>query len=301
MGSAIGDCAGREAEFIHDPALLNVTDLPAEALYTDDTQMAVCVAEALVSAGHLSVEAFMEVLSKNFVAWYHTQSDPRFARAPGESCLRGCANLAAGIHWEISGINSKGCGSAMRSPPIGLFHFKDMTKCVDFAKESSRPTHNNDIALCAAVGAAMMPALALQEVPVGIWGHEIASLTSGVSEPFVKIVNEAVRLAGARMDPRVAMTDDYLGEAWAGHSAVASALFCCVSHPGDFKQAILTAVNTVGDSDTIGAITGAAMGARLGLGAIPKDWVERVEDSAKLMELADRLYDAHLKAYPAGE
>jgi ADP-ribosylglycohydrolase len=40
-------------------------------------------------------------------------------------------------------------------------------------------------------------------------------------------------------------------------------------HPTDFSAAVLSAVNITGDSDSTGSVTGALMGAMLGLDAIP--------------------------------
>lgn len=292
LGLAIGDALGREVEFETDPALLVVSDLPEDALYTDDTQMAVCVAEALVESKGEGVEKFMAVLSRKFVEWYVLQSEPHFCRAPGNTCMEGCKRLASGMGWEVSGLNSLGCGSAMRSPPVGLFHCDNIPALVEFSKESCRATHNNLTSMCAAVGAAMMPALAMKDVPVGVWAHEIVSMTSGVSAQFCDIVSKAALLSAQRVPPMRVMSRGFLGESWHGHEAVASALFCCMTHPNDYKKAVLTAVNTVGDSDSIGAITGAAMGARLGLAGIPPEWVSRIEDSAALMGLADKLFEA---------
>lgn len=52
---------------------------------------------------------------------------------------------------------------------------------------------------------------------------------------------------------------------------------------------VLTAINTDGDSDSIGAITGSVMGAWLGITAIPQSWRDAVEDSAYLHDPGKRL------------
>lgn len=83
---------------------------------------------------------------------------------------------------------------------------------------------------------------------------------------------------------------DALG--YPAEEAVASAMYCFWCHPDDFVSAVLTAVNTDGDSDTIGTITGSLLGARLGAGAIPARWRENVEDSPYLHQLGARLWNA---------
>lgn len=56
----------------------------------------------------------------------------------------------------------------------------------------------------------------------------------------------------------------------------------------DFEGAVLRAVRLGGDADTIGAMAGAAAGARWGYEAIP--WRHKVEGHDRLVGLADRLF-----------
>lgn len=52
---------------------------------------------------------------------------------------------------------------------------------------------------------------------------------------------------------------------------------------------MITAVNHNGDSDSTGAITGNIVGAYLGIDAIPQNWVNQVELSKELTQLAEDL------------
>ncbi len=55
------------------------------------------------------------------------------------------------------------------------------------------------------------------------------------------------------------------------------------------KEAIVTAVNRGGDTDTIGAITGAVAGARFGTSALPSRWLPPIDETDELESLADQL------------
>ena len=79
---------------------------------------------------------------------------------------------------------------------------------------------------------------------------------------------------------------------WAGHEAVAASLWCFLQAPTDFRKAVLLAVNSPGDSDSLGAITGALVGGHLGISGIPNEWRRRVEDSIGLEQLAHRVCKA---------
>ena len=49
-------------------------------------------------------------------------------------------------------------------------------------------------------------------------------------------------------------TKNVLGEGWIGEEAVASAMYCCWRSPDDYSAAVLTAMNTDGDSDYLHAL-----------------------------------------------
>jgi len=55
------------------------------------------------------------------------------------------------------------------------------------------------------------------------------------------------------------------------------------------ETAIVQAVNSGGDTDTVGAIAGAVAGARFGSTDIPDRWTEEIEEAGRLKRLAQRL------------
>ncbi len=70
---------------------------------------------------------------------------------------------------------------------------------------------------------------------------------------------------------------------------LAGALYACVTCGGDFDTAMITAVTHSGRSTAVGAVTGAVMGASLGASALPDFYLESLEPTAVLTELADDL------------
>jgi ADP-ribosylglycohydrolase len=258
--------------------------------------MTICIAEALIEAGK-EIDPFMAALSRRFVTWLDEQENPALKRAPGNTCLSACRNLKDGVRWDKSGIAaSTGCGSAMRSAPIGLYHDR-IEKIADFAINSSVITHPHDLATCASVGTALLTRLALNDMSPGCWAAELVVVAS-ISTDFTDIIKLAAQQAAEKGHPDYVLSDHCLGEGWTGHDAVASALFCCMTHPNSYKDAVLLAANTIGDSDSIACIAGAWMGARLGTEGIPKEWQDGIENRDRLIDLADRLYAASLAQVP---
>lgn len=70
---------------------------------------------------------------------------------------------------------------------------------------------------------------------------------------------------------------------------LAGALYACITCHGDFDAAMITAVNHSGRSAAVGAVTGAILGAILGEGALPEFYLECLEPTQYLQELADDL------------
>jgi len=55
------------------------------------------------------------------------------------------------------------------------------------------------------------------------------------------------------------------------------------------EEAIVTAVNRGGDTDTIGAVAGAVAGARFGAAELPGRWLSEIDETEELETIADDL------------
>jgi len=101
FGLAIGDALDRPTEFMSLKNIQSkygpegIQDLPEQALYTDDTQMTMAIAEASIKAGDQDLETIMDAVRDAFISWRHS---PENNRAPGNACLTGVSNMEKGIH-----------------------------------------------------------------------------------------------------------------------------------------------------------------------------------------------------------
>jgi ADP-ribosylglycohydrolase len=291
-GLAIGDALGRETEFMSLEHIKStygsggITDLPESALFTDDTQMSIAITEALIRAGEGDLESIIGAVKEEFIKWYHS---PENTRAPGRTCLRGVASMEQGTHWSQSGVaDSKGCGSAMRSAPIGYFYQNHPEMLRQVARASGLCTHGHSTADAACVGAAYLVKLALDDTPPENMIPELLSYTNEISKEWDNAILK-VQMCLDWDDEEKALA--YLGEGWVGEEAVALALYCFLRYPDSNEKVVIRGANTNGDSDSIACIAGAISGAYLGIEAIPENWVSRIEKSQYLGELAARLAD----------
>jgi ADP-ribosylglycohydrolase len=165
FGLAIGDALGAPTEFLSLVSIKahygpnGIQDLPDPARFTDDTQMSLAIAEALIQTGDQDIEAIMASVKHHFIQWAHS---PENNWAPGRTCLNGIARMEEGMHWTRSGIaRSKGCGSAMRSAPIGYLYQHDPHKLRQVAHATGICTHGHPTADAACIASAYLAKLVI--------------------------------------------------------------------------------------------------------------------------------------------
>jgi ADP-ribosyl-[dinitrogen reductase] hydrolase len=66
--------------------------------------------------------------------------------------------------------------------------------------------------------------------------------------------------------------------------------FHALYYTDSFEEAVVHAVNVGGDTDTHGAVTGALAGAYYGFEAIPKRWLDVIQNCERLVKLAEEMW-----------
>jgi len=290
FGLALGDALGWPVEFRSLPEITReygprgIQAPPEPAQYTDDTQMTLALAEALVEAGEANIDTLMNAVGRHFVRWLHS---PENRYAPGQTCMAGVRRFEQGVAWRQAGIpDSKGCGSAMRVAPIGYLYQHDPDRLTEVARASSLITHGHPTAIAASIGAAYLVKLALDGVAPNLYLHHLCMFVDDLSDEF----DMALRRVGhvlAWGDEIRAM--QHIGQGWVAEEAVSLALYCVMRYPDDYVAAVRRAANLDGDSDSVACIAGGIAAARLGLEAIPADWLDRCVNRGYIADVGTRL------------
>ena len=324
FGLAYGDALGRPTEFLSVPQIVQrygptgPRDLSGDpALVTDDTQMALAVAWALRDAteagppASLTVAAVEPLLRRRFVTW--ALFGPHEGRAPGQTCLRAGQALQHGQAWQRTTVaGSKGCGTVMRVAPVGLLPGVDDETLAGLAQLQAGLTHGHPTALAAAeLMAYAIKALArdgvdLADVPGLLrqrcedqrpvyrhdWLGDLWDRTGAVTpDDFIARGWDECRHALRRLEAALAAPDraadpcDATGEGWVAEEALATGLLCALLFPDEPVAALARAATTAGDSDTLGCVAGALLGAAHGRAAWPADWADRIEYADQLRTL----------------
>lgn len=319
LGGAIGDALGWPVEFKWHNEIVSkygqdgITDLECSKLgkaeITDDTQMTLFTAEGILRAETRGREKGIcdpaSVVYHAYQRWLITQGYPRIeamewvydgwllqvkelhaSRAPGNSCISALTSGDMGTIYE-SVNNSKGCGGVMRVAPAGLFYTKEdaFRRGVEFAAI----THGHPSGYLSAGALAYIISSIIngEEIEAAVEGSLRELSKHRCHEECSEVLQKALDLSRSSTEPMDAIAA--LGEGWVGEEALAISVYCALKYKGDFKKALITAVNHNGDSDSTGAITGNILGAYLGTDGIPKEWMEKIELRDEITQIADDL------------
>lgn len=312
FGLAVGDAVGYPVEFhrvsnISRRKTLAIGGNKETMLYSDDTQMSIATAEAILSVskdgirgydeeGVLQLVMWEQFFHSEYMKWYATQKDPSQSRAPGNSCLSALAKSKRGPYGTINKpINdSKGCGGVMRTAPIGLVF--DGSRAFELGARAAAITHGHKTGyLTAGFLSELISRLLTGESFNSALGHVMTRLKgfSGYKETYYCIAR-AVELAtrkGEDSPAEDARNIEKIGEGWIAEEALAIAIYCVIKHPTSFENAIAAAVCHSGDSDSTGSIAGAILGTILGYDAIPERWRDNIENKVRLLGLSDQLME----------
>lgn len=294
IGTFIGDAMGRAVEGWPASAIRRVFGIledMGEGIYTDDTEMMLGIMESLFEDGYFDPGLTAEKFLHNF--------NP--TRGYGGRIYGIMDRLRRGIAWDQVGTDSWGNGSAMRIAPIGFFFHDNPDKLRDAAIQSSLITHKHPKGIAGAVAQAIAVGIATRE-GLGGEGIEADSFIGLIIEGVVGIDDEMAyqleRIKGIE-GGTLRATIDAIAECFACDVSAIGAVPPAIASfllTNTFKESVTVAVNCGGDTDTMGAMSGALAGAYYGYSQIPREWLIPLENKEKgkdyVLSLAERLADS---------
>ncbi len=259
IGMAIGDALGATLEFMTATEIRDKYGVfrditgggwlrlrPGQV--TDDTEMALCIARAIVQAQGWSLER----IAANFAAWL--KSRPVDC---GDTCRKGIrAFMLNGTLEAPPNQWDAGNGAVMRLLPAALFSLGDEALLRNCVLEQARLTHNNPLsdAACLCVGRMLHQALC---------GHAKTRLrreADGLVTRFPSFSFQTYR----------GLASGYVVDTM-------QTVFHWFFRGRSFEECLVGTVNQGGDADTTGAICGMLAGAYYGMEAVPRRWVRKMD------------------------
>jgi ADP-ribosyl-[dinitrogen reductase] hydrolase len=287
LGLACGDAVGKALEFKPRGSFEPITDMVGggpfnlePGQWTDDTSMALCLAESLIEKKGFDPLDQME----RYVRWYRTG----YLSSTGVCFDIGGTTASALRRFEktrdpFSGptdSRSAGNGSLMRLAPVPLYFFPDREAMILYAGESSRTTHGAQecIDACRLFASILYNALSGMDRERVLFDHNEGIVES----PAIREI-----LKGSCKEK----SEDQIQGAGYVVKSLEAALWCFYK-ADTYRDAVLKASNLGDDADTTAAICGQVAGAFWGINCIPEQWIKAIAMSQKIIALATRLHKA---------
>ncbi|MGE5359374.1 MAG: ADP-ribosylglycohydrolase family protein [Bacteroidales bacterium] len=293
LGLGVGDALGTALEFESPGSFDPISDVVGggpfnleAGQWTDDTSMALCLAESLIERRGFDPIDQLE----RYVRWW---------RGGYMSCTGVCFDIGRTVSSALArfedarepypgdtGDMSAGNGSIMRLAPVAMFYAARPQKAIDYAAASSRTTHRAHEAVdgcryMAGLLVGLLNGLPKEEVlrsdyeaVPGLWD------TQPLARKIAKIRQGSFK---TRNPPQIRGS----GYVVASLEAALWAFWRSTS----FDEGALLAVNLGDDADTTGAVYGQLAGAAYGMSGIPENWLAKLAWRDRIASMADAILE----------
>lgn len=288
-GLALGDALGFRVEgedyrtiingYLHE----NFDDIREKLWVSDDTTMSLYLIKAIEEAydPFLPFEnqkpKLAESIGRNFLAWY---DNPDCLLGRGRGCKTALASLKSHIEsqpliidmFHGSDDRSKGLGAAMRSPWLGVLHAKNLLsekELEELCTIQSLVTHRNPVSVHASyLTARIVSALYTGQTQPGHIRSYVTSLCQQhpADEGWETILEALAKIDElpenySFLEPHEFDPSSILGYDGMATSVLIHAITFVDTFGANPLQVLRRAIFTGGDSDTIGSLAGAMVGA----------------------------------------
>jgi ADP-ribosylglycohydrolase len=271
LGLAVGDAVAAPTQYRRAGRFTPVGDLLGggpfdlpRGAWSDDTAMALCLAESLLESGGFD--------ARDQVARYRRWQQQGYLSATGQ-CLgisAATARALARAQWRRQSFSGSHDPEALdpetlsRVTPVVMYFFADAEAAATQAAEAARTTCQAPAVLNAC----------------GAFARALHAALSGAAKREILAAAEA--LLGQISRPSA------LGQEGSAPAALAAALDV-FARTNNFRDAVLAAANLGGASDVVAGATGALAGAHYSAGAIPTKWRKSLMKLELLEGFADQL------------
>ncbi len=256
---------------------------------SDETAVAMLLIESIVQSKKLDIYHYFDLLQ----SWAF---DEKLHKYPDPFILKAIYNISNGIS---DGFNYSSIEGILRVIGTSMLHFNN----IDLAKEASKLT----VALTHRAEVALDSAVIFTDILVRSINNDEILDTYENRIKLLKAIKEELKNKASK--DMLDMLIDSIEESYSKDKAIINigngnyvleslglSLYYFFSegieHP---YEAFIDAINSYwefgGDTDAIGFITGALIGAYHGYEFLPKDLVKNLKDHKYYIELSDKLYD----------
>jgi len=291
LGLAVGDALGTTLEFQPPGSFTPITDMVGggpfhlkAGQWTDDTSLALCLAESLIECQGFNPKDQME----RYIRWWkegHLSSTGTCFDIGGTTRTALASFLRTGNPFSgPTDPRSAGNGSLMRLAPVPMFYADTPWEAIEKSGKSSRTTHGAPVAIdaCRYFGALIVGALNGEDKEVLLSDHYCPVSGYWDENPLIPEISAIASGSFKRKVP-----PEIQGSGFVVKSLEAS--LWAFYNSSTFEEGCLMAVNLGDDADTIGAIYGQLAGAYYGQEQIKNKWIDMLHGKEIIRRYAERL------------
>jgi len=297
LGTACGDILGAAVE---GSSARDIRELYGEirdfaevgrgfGCYTDDTQMTLALTTSLVECGRVDAAHVSAQYAEFYEAW----------RGYGGAAHRVMRLLKDGGDYRGTGRlqfpeGSFGNGGAMRIAPVGLaYRHADADELAEAVEDAILCTHVHPEAIDGALVQARAAAIAATTEPGSFDPASAVQRLAAVCRTETMQAKLAALADGLLRNEEDVFVIGRVGNGIRASEAVAAALWAFLRYGQKPEECVIRVVSFGGDTDTIGAMAGALVGALHGSSWIPARWYDNIENGMRgrdeIVALAQRL------------
>jgi ADP-ribosyl-[dinitrogen reductase] hydrolase len=291
IGLAVGDALGTTLEFCRPGTFEPLKDMVGggpfrlqPGQWTDDTSMALCLAESLIE-------------KKGFDPIHQLETYLKWCIDGHLSSTGECFDIGNTVQqslWQFEDTKKPYCGSTeswtagngsiMRLAPIPLFYAKNPLEVIDKSGESSRTTHGaaTCVDACRYFGTLIAGAVNGVSKEVLLSERYCPIAEYWAAHPLVAEIDEIAAGSFKRRQPPEIKGTGYVVK------SLEAALWAFYNS-SSFAEGCLLAVNLGDDADTTGAVYGQLAGAFYGESAIPQKWISQLAHGSLIASFAEQL------------
>jgi poly(ADP-ribose) glycohydrolase ARH3 len=252
--------------------------------YTDDTQMSIDLACSFLHNKGIN----QQHLALTFANSY------RWSRGYGPGAAWLLKKIKKGADWQdVNRAKFKdgsfGNGAAMRAPVLALCFPEDEIKLTKNTVKCAEITHAHPLAIEGAKLIALITYAALHD-----WSNEtiLNALPSWCySDEFQSKVEFCIQSILSPAPVKTKILKNKLGNGIAAPQSCVTAIYFALKYRDQNYESMHTRITRLGgDTDTIGAMSGAIWGAFNGYNALDEGKVNTIENSEKILQISKQLY-----------
>jgi ADP-ribosyl-[dinitrogen reductase] hydrolase len=303
LGLACGDALGAPVEFMSQAELRarwgTLKEMVGGGQYqwapgewTDDTGMALCVADGVLA----NPDDPVGKTGERFLAWRRTAKDVGNSIRAALSAYRGDWAAAARSIPQVNQGKAAGKGSLMRTLPVALAYADTESMLRTSARLSAMTHWDPQAEVCCAIYCLWVNAV-LEGASLRDGWHQALAAGRSIAErgPLAADTPGPAPLPADFWERLAAMetrSRDQLQpiKGYAGYvvDCLEAAVWCCLTGE-TLEDVIVRAVNLAGESDTIAAVAGGVAGAAWGCQQIPDRWLAKLHQREWIERTARRL------------